>query len=128
MKKIIITLSLSWLLIVGYLTWYNGLKASGRYKGFNWEEWLWFGLIPLLLYIFYFIWKPEAFKDLVKDINHYLIKMEIIVFTPNLEIVYQKGLFFLNYIIEQVIEITAQIKFNLLLNNFFFIYYWRSNW
>ena len=34
--------------------------------------------------------------------------MEIIVFTPNLEIVYQEGLFFLNYIIEQVIEITAQ--------------------
>ena len=36
--------------------------------------------------------------------------MEIIVFTPNLEIVYQEGLFFLNYIIEQVIEI---IKKNL---------------
>ena len=69
-KKVIITLSLSWLLIVGYLTWYNGLKASGRYKGFNWEEWFWFGLIPLLaVYIFYFIWKPEAFKDLVKDVR-----------------------------------------------------------
>ena len=58
----------------------------------------------------------------MKDISHYLIKMEIIVFTPNLEIVYQEGLFFLNYIIEQVIEITAQIKFNLLLNNFFFLF------
>ena len=63
-KKIIITVSLAWLLIVGYLTWYNGLKASGRYKGFNWEEWLWFGFIPLLAaYIFYFIWKPEVIKN-----------------------------------------------------------------
>ena len=34
-KKLIISLSLSWLLIVGYLTWYNGLKSSGRYKGFK---------------------------------------------------------------------------------------------
>ncbi len=36
--------------------------------------------------------------------------MEIIIYTPNLEIVYQEGLLFLNYIIEQVIEFTAQIK------------------
>ncbi len=36
--------------------------------------------------------------------------MEIIVYTPNLEIVYQDSLVFLNYIIEQVIEITAKIK------------------
>tara|TARA_Y100001935_G_C17152700_1_gene431243 strand:- start:310 stop:423 length:114 start_codon:yes stop_codon:yes gene_type:complete len=36
--------------------------------------------------------------------------MEIIIYTPNLELVYQDGLFFLNYIIEQVIEITAKIK------------------
>ena len=36
--------------------------------------------------------------------------MEIIIYTPNLEIDYQEGLFFLNYIIEQVIEITAKIK------------------
>ena len=69
-KKVIITLSLSWLLIVGYLTWYNGLKASGRYKGFNWEEWFWFGLIPLLaVYIFYFSGEPGAFRELVRDVN-----------------------------------------------------------
>ena len=36
--------------------------------------------------------------------------MEIIIYTPNLEIAFQDGLFFLNYIIEQVIEITAKIK------------------
>ena len=36
--------------------------------------------------------------------------MEIQIFTPNLELVYQDGIMLLNYIIEQVLEITAQIK------------------
>ena len=36
--------------------------------------------------------------------------MEISIFTSNLEIIYQDGIMFLNYIIEQVLEITAQIK------------------
>ena len=36
--------------------------------------------------------------------------MEISIFTTNLEIVYQDGLILLNYIIERVLEITAQIK------------------
>ena len=36
--------------------------------------------------------------------------MEFIIYTPNLEIVYKEGVIFLNYIIEQIIEITAQIK------------------
>ena len=36
--------------------------------------------------------------------------MEIAIFTPNLEIVYQEGIMLLNYIIEHVLEITAQIK------------------
>ena len=36
--------------------------------------------------------------------------MEIIIYTPNLEIIYQESLVFLNYIVEQVIEITAKIK------------------
>ena len=65
-KKIIITVSLAWLLIVGYLTWYNGLKASGRYKGFNWEEWFWFGVLPAIIpYLIYFIWKPESLKNFI---------------------------------------------------------------
>ena len=72
-KMLSFGLSILGLLIVGYLTWYNGLKASGRYKGFNWEEWFWFGFIPLLsIYLFYFIWKPEAFKTLIKDIKSLL--------------------------------------------------------
>ena len=36
--------------------------------------------------------------------------MEISIFTPNLELLYQDGLILLNYIIEQVLEIRAQIK------------------
>ena len=68
LRKIILSAVFVWLSGVGYLTWYNGLKSTGRYKGFNWEEWIWFGLVPvLLLTILYFIWKPEAFKKLVQD-------------------------------------------------------------
>ena len=36
--------------------------------------------------------------------------MEITIFTPNLEIVFQDGLILLNYIVEHILEITAQIK------------------
>ncbi len=36
--------------------------------------------------------------------------MEITIFTPNLEIVYQDGIMLLNYIIEYVLDITAKIK------------------
>ena len=70
MKKYILTISLIWLLAIGYLTWYNGLKSTGRYKGFNWEEWLWFGLIPLIsIYFLYFIWNPDSFKRFIKGIK-----------------------------------------------------------
>ena len=68
LRKIILSVIFIWLSGVGYLTWYNGLKNPGRYKGFNWEEWIWFGLVPVLLpTILYFIWKPESFKKLVQD-------------------------------------------------------------
>ena len=36
--------------------------------------------------------------------------MEITIFTPNLEIVFQDGIILLNYIVEHILEITAQIK------------------
>ena len=70
MKKYILTISLIWLLAIGYLTWYNGLKSTGRYKGFNWEEWFWFGLIPLIsIYFLYFIWNTDSFKRFIKGIK-----------------------------------------------------------
>lgn len=68
--KIIISLSLGWIIFVGYLTWYNGLKASGTYKGFNWEEWFWFGVLPSTApYFFLFIWKPKYLKDFINCIK-----------------------------------------------------------
>ena len=36
--------------------------------------------------------------------------MEITIFTPNLEIVFQDGIILLNYIVEQILEITAKMK------------------
>ena len=36
--------------------------------------------------------------------------MEITIFTPNLEIVYQDGIMLLNYIIEYDLDLTAKIK------------------
>ena len=71
MKKFKITLTLAffWIILVGYLVWLNGL-LSNENKGFRWDEWIWFGLIPAIApYIFYFIWKPQIFKKILnKDV------------------------------------------------------------
>jgi len=62
-KKIFLILFFSWITGIGYLTWFNGLSSPGRYSGFNWEEWIWFGLIPgLLPFLLYFILNPESLK------------------------------------------------------------------
>ena len=59
-KKIYITASIVWIIFIGYLTWWNGLKSFTLDKGFRWDEWLWFGVIPATApYIFYFIWKKN---------------------------------------------------------------------
>ena len=58
--KIFATISLSWIIVIGYLTWWNGLKSLALDKSFRWDEWFWFGIIPALVpYIFYFIWKKK---------------------------------------------------------------------
>ena len=68
--KIFITVSLIWIIGIGYLTWYNGIKAPGRYRGFNWEEWFWFGILPALVpYILYSIWRPESLKNFINCIK-----------------------------------------------------------
>ena len=55
--KIFATISLSWIIFIGYLTWWNGLKSLALDKSFRWDEWFWFGIVPALVpYIFYFIW------------------------------------------------------------------------
>ena len=59
-QKIFITASLGWIIFVGYLTWWNGLRAPTLDKSFRWDEWFWFGIVPALVpYVFYFIWRNK---------------------------------------------------------------------
>ena len=59
-KKTYVTISLGWIIFIGYLTWWNGLKDPGLDKSFKWDEWFWFGIIPATVpYLFYFIWKKR---------------------------------------------------------------------
>lgn len=59
-KKIFITTSIGWIIFIGYLTWWNGLKDPNLDKSFRWDEWIWFGVIPATVpYIFYIIWKKK---------------------------------------------------------------------
>ena len=59
-NKIYLTLSLGWIIFIGYLTWWNGLKSPMLDKSFRWDEWFWFGIVPALSpYLFYFIWKKK---------------------------------------------------------------------
>ena len=56
--KIFSTLSLLWMILIGYLVWWNGLKSSGYDKSFKWDEWIWFGFVPAITpFIIYVIWK-----------------------------------------------------------------------
>ena len=58
--KIYLTISLGWIIFIGYLTWWNGLKSPMLDKSFRWDEWFWFGVVPALSpYIFYYIWKKK---------------------------------------------------------------------
>ncbi|MAJ65908.1 MAG: hypothetical protein CMI76_01245 [Candidatus Pelagibacter sp.] len=67
--KVCATISLSWMIFIGYLTWWNGLKSFALDKSFRWDEWFWFGVVPAIApYLFYFIWKN---KKNSKSTNHY---------------------------------------------------------
>ena len=58
--KIYTTISLGWIILIGYLTWWNGLNSSALDKSFKSDEWFWFGIIPATVpYLFYFIWKKR---------------------------------------------------------------------
>ena len=63
-QKIFITASLGWIIFIGYLTWWNGLKAPTLDKSFRWDEWFWFGIVPALSpYIFFHIWKKKDTEE-----------------------------------------------------------------
>ena len=58
--KIFSTLSIIWIIFIGYLIWWNGIKNPGFDKSFQWDEWIWFGLVPVIVpFIFYLIWKKR---------------------------------------------------------------------
>tara|TARA_B100000029_G_scaffold512189_1_gene608193 strand:- start:2277 stop:2522 length:246 start_codon:yes stop_codon:yes gene_type:complete len=59
-EKIFTSLSIFWIILIGYLTWWNGLKGESLDKSFRWDEWVWFGLVPALTpFLFYVIWKKR---------------------------------------------------------------------
>ena len=59
-EKIFTSLSIFWIILIGYLTWWNGLKGESLDKSFRWDEWVWFGLVPALTpFLFYIIWKKK---------------------------------------------------------------------
>ena len=68
-SKSYISISLGWIIFIGYLTWWNGLKSMSLDKSFRWDEWFWFGVVPALSpYLFYFIWNN---KKASKSSNHF---------------------------------------------------------
>ena len=63
-SKSYISISLGWIIFIGYLTWWNGLKSMSLDKSFRWDEWFWFGIIPAVApYLFHFIWKKKDTED-----------------------------------------------------------------
>ena len=67
--KIYASISLGWIILIGYLTWWNGLKSLALDKSFRWDEWFWFGVVPALTpYLFYFIWNSKKDKN---NKNHF---------------------------------------------------------
>ena len=53
-------MSILWMILIGYLVWWNGLKSPGFDKSFKWEEWIWFGLVPAITpFVIYIIWKKD---------------------------------------------------------------------
>ena len=67
--KIYLSISLGWIIFIGYLTWWNGLKSLALDKSFRWDEWFWFGVVPALSpYLFYFIWNNKKDRN---NKNHF---------------------------------------------------------
>ena len=64
-QKIFLSVSIGWIVLIGFLTWLNGINDLALIKTFRWDEWFWFGIVPgIMPYFFYFIWKKKDNKDL----------------------------------------------------------------
>ena len=67
-QKITYTLSISWMIFIGYLIYWNGMKGYQIDKSFKWNDWFWFGAVPALVpYLLYFIWKKKENK--IHEVN-----------------------------------------------------------
>jgi len=63
-EKIFLSVSIGWILFIGFLTWINGLNDIALIKTFKWDEWFWFGIVPATApYIFFFIWKKKDIDE-----------------------------------------------------------------
>ena len=63
-EKIFLSVSIGWILFIGFLTWINGLNDIALIKTFKWDEWFWFGIVPAIApYIFFFIWKKKDIDE-----------------------------------------------------------------
>ena len=63
-QKIFLSVSIGWIILIGYLTWLNGINDMALVKSFKWDEWIWFGVVPAIApYIFYFIWQDPKNSD-----------------------------------------------------------------
>ena len=63
-NKIYLSISLGWIIFIGYLTWWNGLNSLALDKSFKWDEWFWFGVVPALApYLFHYIWNNKKTSE-----------------------------------------------------------------
>jgi len=67
-QKIFLSTSIGWIILIGYLTWLNGINDLSFAKKFKWGEWFWFGIIPATIpYVFYYIWKKPVTEEENKE-------------------------------------------------------------
>ena len=58
--KIFVSLSIIWIIFIGYLIWWNSVISPLHDKSFGWDEWIWCGVAPAIVpYLFYFVWKKN---------------------------------------------------------------------
>ena len=63
-QKIFLSVSIGWIVLIGFLTWLNGINDLALIKTFRWDEWFWFGVVPATTpYIFYYIWRPKINQE-----------------------------------------------------------------
>ena len=63
-QKIFLSVSIGWIVLIGFLTWLNGINDLALIKTFRWDEWFWFGVVPATApYIFYYIWRQKINQE-----------------------------------------------------------------